>query len=48
MVLVKAPGIEDTQIKHQASCMHFRKERGTEYPVHHTAEYYQTVLLTLY
>jgi len=48
MVLVKAPGIENTQIKHQATYMHCRKERGTEYLVHHTAEYYQIVLLALY
>jgi hypothetical protein len=48
MVLVKAPGIENTQIKHQATYMHCRKERGTEYLVYHTAEYCQIVLLALY
>jgi len=47
-VLVKASGIENTQIKHQATYMHYRQERGTEYLVHHTAEYYQIVLLALY
>jgi hypothetical protein len=48
MVLEKDPGIENTQIKHQATYMHCKTERGTEYLVHHTAEYYQIVLLALY
>jgi len=47
-VLVKDSGIENKQIKHQATYMYCRKERGTEYLVHHTADYYQIILLALY